>query len=264
MLEIERNRYIFRAKDIWFCEYPFDVTRYDSVVFHACKNKIDLNGFHCKEFTTLVIDLNQDLDVIWKNMSKSSCRYAINKSLRDGVRIKLNQNYEEFYEINRLFRENKGLTISSEKLEIMKKYGTLFVAEFEGEILGGQLYLEDERNIRWLIGASKRLESGKEEAITLIGNANRLLVWEAIKYAKEKGIKEFDMGGYYTGKIKDEQKERINIFKKSFGGELTTRYIYQKDYSKIYKFAKNIYRLKEEILNEWSRRGNKSKEQRSR
>ena len=243
-LEIEKKRYIFKTKAIWFSDYPFDVEGYDSVTFHACKTKVNMEGFTREEFTTLVIDLTQDLDVIWKNMSKSSCRYAINRAKRDGVKVKLNQNYEEFYEINRSFRENKGLPLGSETVEFMKKYGTLFVAEFDGKILGGQFYLEDKNNIRQLIGASERLEVSKEMA-TLIGNANRLIIWEAIKYAKEKGIKEFDFGGYYSGKVKDEQKEGTNIFKQSFGGKLVTHYIYQKDYSRVYKLAKKIYQLKE-------------------
>ena len=244
MLEITRKRYIFKTKEIWFSDYPFDVKGYDSVIFRACKNKVDMKGFSREEFTTLIIDLTQELDVIWKNMSKSSCRYSINRAKRDGIKIKLNQNYEEFRELNQSFRESKGLPSGSETVEFMKKYGILFVTEFDGEILGGQLYLDDESNIRWLVGASKRLEVNNEKA-TLIGNANRLMVWQAIQYAKEKGIKEFDMGGYYTGEAKDEQKERINVFKKSFGGELVTHYIYQKDYSKIYKLAKKIYQLKQ-------------------
>ena len=248
-LEIEKKRYIFKTKEIWFSDYPFDVKGYDSVTFRACKNKVNVSGFNCEEFTTFIIDLTQDLDVIWKNMSKSSCRYGINRAIRDGVEIKSNQNYEEFYEINRSFRENKGLPLGSERLEFMKQYGTLFVAEFDGDILVGQLYLEDKNNIRWLIGASKRLEVDRGQAI-LVGNANRLITWEAIKYAKEKGIKEFDMGGYYTGKVKDEQKERINIFKQSFGGKLATHYIYQKDYSKIYKLARSLYQLKQGKIGE--------------
>ena len=48
---------------------------------------------------------------------------------------------------------------------------------------------------------------------SLIGAANRLKIWEAIRYAKNAGIGKFDMGGYYTGKKADPQKEGINIFK---------------------------------------------------
>jgi lipid II:glycine glycyltransferase (peptidoglycan interpeptide bridge formation enzyme) len=91
------------------------------------------------------------------------------------------------------------------------------------------------------------LNVDKEKA-RLISNANKLTVWNAIKYAKEKGIKEFDMGGYYTGEKKDIQKENINIFKKSFGGKSATHYICKKDYSKLFKFTKKIYDMKENVM----------------
>lgn len=195
----------------------------------------------------MIIDLNQDLDTIWQNMSGSDCRRAIRHAEADGIKIKLNQNYEEFLEINQEFRKKKGLGAYSESIDFMKKYGTLFVTEFNKEILLGQLYLEDENNIRWLITGSKRLDVDKEKA-RLISNANKLTVWNAIKYAKEKGIKEFDMGGYYTGEKKDIQKENINKFKKSFGGKLVTHYVYEKDYSKLFTLFKKIYGLKENVM----------------
>jgi hypothetical protein len=77
---------------------------------------------------------------------------------------------------------------------------------------------------------------------SLIGAANRLKIWEAIQYAKNAGIGKFDMGGYYTGKKADPQKEGINIFKKSFGGDIVTNYIYEKDYSMAYTLAKLGYK----------------------
>ena len=129
----------------------------------------------------------------------------------------------------------------------MKKYGTLFTAEFNGEILLGRFYLEDKNNIRALFSASKRFKVDKEKA-RLIANANKLLTWNAIKYAKEKGIKEYDLGGYYTGEKKDIQKENINIFKNSFGGKLVTHYIYEKDYSKLFTFTKKIYNIKKSVI----------------
>lgn len=240
MLEIERKLYRFKIKDIWWANEPYNIKDYDGVTFHACKNKTVVEGFRCLEFTTLVIDLSQDLDVIWKNMSQSSCRRFINRAIREKIKIKLNQNYEEFYLINKLFRKNKNLNSSFINIEFMKKYGTLFVAEYNGEILGGIFYLEDKDNIRGWYGATKRLEADKEIQ-KIAGDANRLIHWEAIKYAKVKGKKEYDFGGFYTGKIKEEQKENINNFKKSFGGKLTTHYIYKKDSSKIYKFLRYLY-----------------------
>jgi hypothetical protein len=241
MLEIERNKYIFKTKEIWFSDYPYDDEDCDSISFRACKNKVDKEGFSRGDFTTLVIDLAQNLEEIWNNMENSSCRRRIKRAEKKGVKIKLNQNYEDFYEIDQSFRESKGLPANSADVDYMKKFGTLFVEDFDGEIIGGHFYLEDEQNIRSLIAASKRLEVSEEMA-SLIGNANRLVIWKAIQYAKEKGIMEFDMGGYSI--TTDEQKDRINTFKKSFGGKMATHYVYHKDYSRIYKVIKTGYQLK--------------------
>ena len=246
MLEIERKNYIFKTKEIWFSDYPFDVDGCHSAIFHACKNKVDLKIFECKESPTFLIDLTQDLETIWKSMGKKSCRYGIKRAERDKVRVKINQDFVDFLKINDSFREAKGLSQSNINIEFIKKYGTLFVAEFEGEILGGQFYLADENSIRWLIGASKRLEVDRERAI-LIGNANRLITWEAIKYAKGRGLKEFDMGGYYSGGKGAEIVDTPNLFKQEFGGKVTTRYIYKKDYSILYKVAQSAYQLKQNL-----------------
>lgn len=242
MLEIEKKVYIFKYKEIWFADCPYDVKGYDSVMFRECKNKVDIAGFTRWENTTLVIDLTQDLDVIWHNMKPKSCRYEINRAQREGVIVRINQNFNEFYRLNQSFiaKKQAGLLL---KPEFMRKYGTLFTAEFGGEIIGGQFYLEDDDNIRWLVGASERLEADRAKAI-VIGCGNRLMIWEAIKYAKEKGIKEFDFGGYYTGGNTNDARHSINLFKRSFGGTLTTHYRYEKCYSKVYRLAQRLYRLK--------------------
>jgi len=246
MLEIESERYGFKTKTIWFNEGPFDVRGYDGVVFHACVKNVDIAGFSKREFTTLTVDLTQDLDTIWRNMSKSSCRSAIKRAEKEGVEILINQKYEEFSDINKCFRMAKGLPAYDVGIDFMKKNGTLFISIIDDIILGGQFYLNDDDNMRWLLGASKRLEM-KENMQSLVGAANRLKIWEAIQYAKNAGIGEFDLGGYYTGKKADPQKEGINTFKKSFGGEIVTHYIYEKDYSIVYTLAKKGYKMYKSI-----------------
>lgn len=241
MLEIEYIRHGFKTKTIWFSETPFDIRGYDTVVFHGCRKNVDVEGFSKREFTTPIIDLTQDLDTIWKKMSKSSCRYAIRKAESKGVKVVINQRYEDFLDMNRRFRMKKDLPAYNVNIDFMKKYGTLLISMIDGVILGGQFYLKDDMHMRWLLGASNRLESANDLK-SLIGDANKMLVWKAIMYAKDTNIEEFDLGGYYTGEKFDAQMEGINFFKKSFGGDVITHYIYEKDYSMTYLLAKKVLR----------------------
>jgi lipid II:glycine glycyltransferase (peptidoglycan interpeptide bridge formation enzyme) len=234
----------FRTKNIWFSPSPYEVKGVSSVTFQACDNKVEAFGFVRKEFPTLIIDLSQDTNTIWRKMKKSSCQYAINQAIKKGVEVKVNQDYEEFYQIYFNFIKKKKLHLEFKTPDEIKNYGTLFVAKVKEEVIAGNLYLEDKENIRWLIGASKRLETIEKEKKILIGNANRLLIWEAIKYAKNKGIKKFDLGGYYTGGDKNDPRYTINKFKESFGGKITIRYIYQKNYSFLYSLLYKLYEIK--------------------
>lgn len=240
MLEIENSRVIFKSKEIWFSEIPFDITGYDAITFHDCTKNVAVRGFAKRESATLVIDLSQDLNTLWEKMHKTACRRSIERAKKEGVTIRVNQDYDTFFMINSEFRKLKGLPEYNFDIKYMKKNGILFLSEFQGKIIGGQFYLSDGKTIRILFGSSRRLE---EDGISgrLSGNSNRLIIWEAIKYAKEKGMSTFDMGGYYIGEKPDPQKESINTFKKSFGGELATRYTYQKDYSRLYSLAKWMY-----------------------
>jgi len=242
-LEIEKRKGMFKMKQIWFADYPYDVRGVDRVIFRDCKNKVDAPGFKREKFSTLVIDLTQDLATIWGNMSSGNCQKPIRRALRADVKVKFNQNYNEFYNLYKEVRTKKRLS-GLMPLEDVKRYGTLFVAELQGKIISGHGYLENKDNMRSWVTGSKCFGRDKK-LITTVANASKLIIWEAIQYAKEKGMREFDMGGYYTGEVRNEQKEGINRFKKAFGGELVIRYIYQKDYSEIYK---NLSLLKQKLF----------------
>ena len=54
--------------------------------------------------------------------------------------------------------------------------------------------------------------------------ANKFLTWQAVRYAKQAGIRDFDMGGYYVGGERAREIEGVNVFKASFGGKLSIRY----------------------------------------
>jgi hypothetical protein len=238
MLETERKKFIFKTKEIWFADKPFDLADCASAIFYDCRERGGAPGFREEIFNTLVIDLSQDQEKIWKNMDKSSCRYCIKRANREGIEIRINQDFDEFTRLDKNFREAKGLSAAGDFKKIYRKNGVLFTARYRQEVIGGQFYLTDDKTMRWLIGSSKRLQADRDRAI-LIGCGNRLILWEAIKYAQKNGLKEFDFGGCYTGDA-DQGKKQISDFKMSFGGKLTTRYLYRKNYSKLFGLLFNV------------------------
>lgn len=240
MLEIERELLNFKRKDVWFSDSPFDVEGYQGVAFYACKNKVDVPGFARKDFVTPVIDLTLDEERIWKNIDRMTCRKKINKAYNNDIEFKINECYEEFHEIDVDFRKNKGLPDSHIDIDYMKKYGTLFVAKLDGKVICGEVFLEDKDHIRRLITASRRFTDDQHRN-NIVGYGNRLIIWESIRYARAKGIKEYDMGGYYTGTDKARELEGVNRFKMSFGPQLVTKYNYEKNYSSVFDTARRIY-----------------------
>ncbi len=236
MLELERQRHGFKTREVWFSQHPFDVTGYHCVEFYAVRSKVELAGFEMQSSSTLVIDLTQELDTIWKSMSKTSARNSIKRAEKAGVNVRLNSNYEEFQDILSSLMRAKQLPPAPLSIDVLQRGGPLFVAEHDGEIISGIAYVADDDIMRLRVFGSKRLEVDRKRA-TLIGNANRLLIWEAIQHAKQAGIREFDLGVYYTGES-DVDKARISAFKRSFGGELVPDYFYTKTYSKTYQLAK--------------------------
>ena len=231
MLETKLKVFPFNYRTIWFSDSLYDVDGCDSVVFRLCRNEIEKSGFRpIGEFHTLTTDLTRSLDDIWKGMSKSNCRKPINHAMKSGVTIRRNENYEEFYSLYQQLRKTKGFNSNNLSIDYLKQYGTLFTAVYEGDVLGGMVYLEDESTLMEIVTASKRFEGDKEKR-NFVGSANKMLIWEAMQYAKAKGIKEYDHGGFYDGAVKDEQLERINNYKQSFGGQFSVKYNYRKDYS---------------------------------
>ncbi len=255
MLEINKKTFIFNMKEIHFADYPFDIGNCDVLTFQYCKNKADVKGFSFqKKHFTSIIDLTQDLDSIWQNMNRDTQRHIL-KAEKKGVKVQSSENYEEFYKIYKSFMKRKKISplfgifrylgVGEVNINIMKKFGTLFLAEYNDEIISGRVYLEGDSSIKSWISASKRLEVDKMK-MKLISHANRLLHWDTIKYAKEKQLMEYDFGGIFSKKEVEEDKNKNGIrnFKIGFGGEIVTCYQYQKIYSKGYKFLYNLYNLK--------------------
>ena len=229
MIVYDKQVLWFKTRTIWLSDQPFDVDGIDSICFHACRTKMDMPGFLREDRATIEIDLARDLDQLWSKVS-SKCRSGIRRAEKDGVVVHMDRGHEEFLKLNEEFRAVKGLDHNTFPLGFTKEKGKLFIAEMNGEMVGGVLFLNDERTLLGVISASRRLDVEGDNRCN-ISNANRLLWWSAIEYGKENGLERVDMGGYYVGSEPNPQAEGINEFKRRFGGEVVNSYEYRRDYT---------------------------------
>ncbi len=254
---VQKKLFLFRTKEIHGADKPYDVDNCDMVTFQYCKHKSDVPGFIFKKnHITSIIDLTQTHEQLWHNISDNT-RRLINKAKKENIQIQINVHYDEFYNLYKEFMKQKKYTSFYGLLDqidfgalsknTMKNHGMLFTASYQNEIITGTIFLESQTTLSGFINASKRLMVDKTNA-KRIGQANRLIIWEAIKYAKMNGKLEVDLGGIFTDEEvrKDKVKKGIREFKMQFGGKKVTRYQYIKIYSKTLNF---IYFLNYYISN---------------
>ncbi|HEC86863.1 MAG TPA: peptidoglycan bridge formation glycyltransferase FemA/FemB family protein, partial [Thermoplasmatales archaeon] len=136
MIILDKKILTFNVKEVHFSDQPFDIDNCDYLRFHYCKKKVDAEGFTCQKELTLVIDLTQDLDTIWKNMDRKQTRYGIKRAQREGIKVHISDDYEQFFQMYKSFIQKKGiksffdvLGVGSIPAESMRKHGTLFIAE---------------------------------------------------------------------------------------------------------------------------------------
>jgi lipid II:glycine glycyltransferase (peptidoglycan interpeptide bridge formation enzyme) len=73
-----------------------------------------------------------------------------------------------------------------------------------------------------------------------------MILWEAIKYGKEHGMRVFDLCGIDLPEKENESLPPLTVYKESFGGRRVQNYYYGKIYSpwlKIFRAAKKFFRL---------------------
>ena len=86
MLITDRKILTFNIKEAHFSDYPHDIEGCDFLNFPYCKNKVNAKGFTCQKELTSIIDLNQDLETILKNMSKD-VKYEIKRAQKEGIKV---------------------------------------------------------------------------------------------------------------------------------------------------------------------------------
>jgi len=241
MLITEKKFGIFKFVNVYFSEEPgtADIPDCDVIINHTYKNWGDIEGFERENNFTATIDLTQDLDEIWSRIKRQHRRH-IRRAEKDGTRVIISDNYEEFHQIHKRFLKQKkygdlfGLKTLS--LETMQKFGILFIAVSQGETVGGNVYFLDGNNAR--LGChAYLLKENNPDRYKQIADANCYLHWEAIRYFKNLNIINYDFGGLASNQTTiNHQLSGLDYFIRSFGGNVIFQYEYRRFNSRFHRF----------------------------
>jgi lipid II:glycine glycyltransferase (peptidoglycan interpeptide bridge formation enzyme) len=176
---------------------------------------------------TIIIDIGGTEEEILARM-KQKTRYNIRLAEKKGVTVRTWDNIESFYKMMTLTGGRDGFNVHAQEYyqrayELLhtNDMGEILVAEYEGRSLAAIFVARHGNRAYYLYGASTDEERNRMPAY--------FLQWEAMKWAKERGCKEYDLWG-----IPDQDEATLEAefqsrhdglwsvyrFKRGFGGEV--------------------------------------------
>ena len=170
------------------------------------------------------IDLQQDGELIWHNLSKSN-RNAITKGRRLGVEVKILQANEGLSEFQQLYDATMRRKDARDEYlfrpsffermaTLMPDSVTIVSARFEGRTIASSMFLHKYGFVHYYLSGS--------DAKFLSLCPNNVLLYEAILWAKNLGYKYFVLGGGY------QPHDNLFRFKRSFSDTLADFCVYKK------------------------------------
>jgi len=171
--------------------------------------------------TTYFIDLTMNSDDLLKSFEEKT-RYNIRLSAKKGVEVRLentNKGVEDFYSIYRetASRDNflihpKSYYQSIKRILVDRGMASIFLAYHRGIPIAGVYIFNFGDKIWYMYGASR------SESRNVM--PNHALHWEVIKWAKEKGLRVYDLWGIPSNPREGHPLWGVYRFKKGFRGSL--------------------------------------------
>ena len=203
-----------------FCEAFDAYCRESNIIaeftrFHPLLNNQRLASPQMKTFYsrhTVSLDLSLTEEEIWKNQISSKNRNMIRKAEKEGVTIVESEDYDTF---KRLYDRTMAdlhaedfyffpKAYYDEFKQTFKDKSMLCLAMYEGKAIAGSMFMFSEDYAHYHLSARDREYSRYA--------ANNLVLWRAIRKAKERGCKWFHFGGGTTGN----EDDSLLKFKKEF------------------------------------------------
>ena len=251
MIQIVTKTFLLNKYQIWFPQKPILRNSFKIAVYLRCKKKYFTFAFIREEHFTILININQSEDSIFKQFAPNT-RNEIRRAEKEGVIFNLLENninninlfvefYNKFTRLKNLKEIKNDILLNSMKSLII----TSATMDNKENIIANPLvmhvYIMDNEEKRAVLMFSASLFRAEEfnDIKHIIGNANRFLHFKDMLYFKSLGLSYYDFGGYAMSKDSQDLKN-INFFKKSFGGNIVKEYDY---YSFLYFLGKKIMKI---------------------
>jgi len=175
------------------------------------------------EFGTYIVDLQIDEEALFNKIHPKH-KNVIRKAIRDGIIIERGYNNKDIcFEIINNTLQRQGISFQEKvdferMIELMKDNTEIFIAKNNEQFEGAAIIPWDKNTAYYLYGGS----SAKHH----LGSMN-LLHWEAMKYFKSIGVKEYNLVG---ARLKTESNSKIHgiqEFKRRFGAELRGGFLWK-------------------------------------
>ena len=176
---------------------------------------------------TIVVDISGTEEEILNRM-KQKCRYNIRLAEKKGVTVKPWSDIKGFHDLMEMTGGRDGFGVHSlgyydlvYKLFHPSGMAEMLVAEFEGKPLAALMVFSRGKRAWYLYGASSDEERNRMPAY--------LLQWEAMRWAKSKGVEEYDLWGVPNedeNTLESQFESRqdglwgVYRFKRGFGGKI--------------------------------------------
>lgn len=198
-----------------------DVLRYNSWSMAVPSSRVI-------ERWTILIDLGKDKERLWSGVDKNA-RNEIRRAERELVEARrwsvpgdsVIRDFADFFDV---FAAQKNLSgVSRDRLKLLAANGCLHLsmACSGGAVMVWHAYVCAQGRARLLHSASQ-FRALRQEDRNSIGRANRYLHWADLLAFKESGYSVLDMGGWDSAG--SEAVQRINDFKKKFGGSIAREF----------------------------------------
>ena len=222
--EIGNARRISKCKEISNILINYTTQRYKNISLKMSPAINDLQPFIWSSFKinlcyTYILGIS-DLNACWTKYFSSIIRRNIKKAQKDGLYIKLKEDFEDVLLLSTKTFERQNMSNKAKKL---RRYGAPLFNELKNRGLCRNFvcYDSDDKPIgcSFIVWDTKRcyyLMGGYDHEKSH-PSASTLAMWEAIQFAsKDLGLREFDFEGSML--------EPVERFFRSFGGTLTPYY----------------------------------------